>query len=215
MDKTIICPVGDRPELLFPALREFKVKHVHLLTLDEYTDNADYYKEFEKIYTPTDTPKSFSGIMMPFLDKNNPELGFDYEHLKKFINIYGDIIISIIANKPTYPILITPIEQNETHKPIAKVASKSKINTLKKPVVIPEKQMTAPETTIDEKTSLNLMDADIEIIDYSEASYAIIGETWKLASLLRTIGVFSKHININGKKKWGWFVSKKKIAELV
>jgi len=54
MDKTIICPVGDRPELLFPALREFKVKHVHLLTLKEYKNNADQLEaDLKKFRIPT------------------------------------------------------------------------------------------------------------------------------------------------------------------
>lgn len=54
MDKTIICPVGDRPELLFPSLREFKVKHVHLLTLEEYEDNAEQLEsDLKKFRIPT------------------------------------------------------------------------------------------------------------------------------------------------------------------
>ena len=40
MKKTIICAVGDRPEAIFPALREFSVEHVHLLTHPAYAKEA-------------------------------------------------------------------------------------------------------------------------------------------------------------------------------
>lgn len=36
MKTTIVCPVGDQPQALFPALREFSVGHVHLLTHPSY-----------------------------------------------------------------------------------------------------------------------------------------------------------------------------------
>lgn len=61
MDKTIICPVGDRPELLFPALREFTVKHVHLLTLDEYEDNAKQLEEDLKKFRITTSKQRLEG----------------------------------------------------------------------------------------------------------------------------------------------------------
>lgn len=61
MEKTIICPVGDRPELLFPALREFTVTHVHLLTLDEYEDNAKQLEQYLKKFRIKTTKEQLKG----------------------------------------------------------------------------------------------------------------------------------------------------------
>lgn len=40
MKKTIVCPVGDQPEAIFPVLREFSVEHVHLLTHPAFKKQA-------------------------------------------------------------------------------------------------------------------------------------------------------------------------------
>ena len=40
MNKVIIAAVGDQPEAIFPALREFTVEHVHLLTHPAYREQA-------------------------------------------------------------------------------------------------------------------------------------------------------------------------------
>ena len=43
--KTIVAPVGDQPEALFPALREFSVDHVHMLTQKRYQRQAKRLKK--------------------------------------------------------------------------------------------------------------------------------------------------------------------------
>ena len=44
MQTTILCPVGDRPEAIFPALREFSVDHVHMLTTPKYSKELSQLK---------------------------------------------------------------------------------------------------------------------------------------------------------------------------
>lgn len=45
MSTTIVCAVGDQPEAIFPALKEFAVEHVHLLTHDAYKKQASQLRK--------------------------------------------------------------------------------------------------------------------------------------------------------------------------
>ena len=53
MKKTLVCPVGDQPEAVFPALREFSVEHAHLLTHASYTKQAQQLRnDLDKFSIP-------------------------------------------------------------------------------------------------------------------------------------------------------------------
>lgn len=45
MDKQFIVPIGDVPEAIFPALREFTVSHVHMLIHDAHSHHAEQLKK--------------------------------------------------------------------------------------------------------------------------------------------------------------------------
>ncbi len=53
MDKVIVAPVGDRPDAIFPALREFTVEHVHMLTTSAFKEQAEQLrKDLDKFGIP-------------------------------------------------------------------------------------------------------------------------------------------------------------------
>ena len=49
----------------------------------------------------------------------------------------------------------------------------------------------------------------IEVFDYSENSYAIVGDTKPVKDLLKTKGRFNRFLNIGGAQVPGWVISKK------
>ena len=77
-----------------------------------------------------------------------------------------------------------------------------------------ENSLKSDSETKVETTNPDINIEGVQVIDYSDRSIALIGETYNIAHILRKIGVFNKHLNIGGKRKWGWVVSKRLTNEL-
>lgn len=55
----------------------------------------------------------------------------------------------------------------------------------------------------------------IKIIDYSEKSIAIIGNTYELKDKLKSLNArFNRHLKIDGKFVWGWIASTKQKKQI-
>lgn len=83
------------------------------------------------------------------------------------------------------------------------------------PKQVPQVQKTVVQNTASPKTvtqnTVSASNLNIQIIDYSEKSIAVFGDTKPLKEELKAIGgAFNFYLNINGKKQAGWIFSKSK-----
>ena len=178
------------------------IENWRLIIKDITTTHIRYY-EYKKIrlYRSIFKVLTFEEFVKQVLLNDNPNIQWRVDQDPSSKTLYQ--LICVPVQNARKRILNKRKEEEKKLKAEQKAQAKlnKKINepVFDEPEEIEQEPVKTPKIT------------DVNIVDYTDRSIAIIGNSYPIKDELKKLGaVWNKHLQINGQRKAGWILSKKK-----